>query len=35
MILGIIIAVVVAVIGIWTIGGYNGFIKAKNTIPFT
>ena len=32
MILGIIIAVVVAVIGIWAIGGYNGFIKAKNTV---
>ena len=32
MIIGIIIAVVVAVVAIWAIGGYNGFVKAKNNV---
>ena len=32
MIIGIIIAVVVAVIAIWAVGGYNGFIKGKNNV---
>lgn len=32
MIIGIILAVVVAVIAIWAVSGYNGFIKGKNTV---
>lgn len=32
MIIGIIIAVVVAVIAIWAISGYNGFVKGKNNV---
>ena len=32
MIIGIIIAVIVVIVAFWAIGGYNGFIKAKNTV---
>ena len=32
MIIGIILAVVVAVVAIWAVSGYNGFIKGKNTV---
>lgn len=32
MIIGIIIAVIVLIIAIWAITGYNGFIKSKNNV---
>lgn len=32
MIIGIILAVVVVIVAIWAIGGYNGFIKGKNNV---
>ena len=32
MIIGIVIAVIVVIAAFWAIGGYNGFIKAKNTV---
>ncbi|MEF9921998.1 MAG: LemA family protein [Anaerovoracaceae bacterium] len=32
MIIGIIIAVVVAILAIWVIASYNGFVKAKNNV---
>lgn len=32
MIAGIIIAAVVAILVIWVIASYNGFIKAKNNV---
>jgi len=32
MMIGIIVAVIVIIVAFWAIGGYNGFIKAKNTV---